>query len=111
MNTNPGDFDFPSFEEGWPRRSNNATLPQVIGAVGEVRPFLQQEFDLFLIASPYRARIRSAHARCALIKVARRLFVGRSAPSSKEGKFASIPIHSCPHGRSEIEENQLCHRM
>ena len=27
----------PSFEEGRPRRSNNATLPQEIGAAGEVR--------------------------------------------------------------------------
>src|SRR5881396_2842413 len=27
----------PSFEEGRPRRSNNATLPQKIGAAGEVR--------------------------------------------------------------------------
>jgi len=36
----------PSFEEGRPRRSNNATLPQEIGAAGEVGCFLQAWSDL-----------------------------------------------------------------
>jgi len=44
----PNDFKmrFPSFEEGRPRRSNEGTLPQEIGAAGEVKPLLQQVSDL-----------------------------------------------------------------
>src|SRR5262245_56903543 len=73
---------FPSSEEGWPRRFKNGSLPHAIGAAGEVRLSFQQVFDL---------------PRCALSKVASRLFIGRIDPSSKEGKqpFSTFfPIHS-----------------
>jgi len=60
----------PSFEEGWPRRSNDGTLPQEIGAAGEVKPLLQQVSDL---------------PRPADFKVALHLLDQRGAPSSKEG--------------------------
>src|SRR5262245_42332831 len=53
---------FPSFEEGWPRRFKNGSLPHVIGAAGEVRLSFQQVLDL---------------PRCALSKVARH-FVSRA---------------------------------
>ena len=62
---------FPSFEEGWPRRFNNATLPQVIGAAGEVRRLMQQVFDL---------------PRCALFKVARHLFNRAQRPLLEGGE-------------------------
>src|SRR5215510_6154002 len=74
---------FPSFEEGWPRRSSeyNATLDSA--RPGRSNAYYKKTSDL---------------PRCALIKVARHLFVGRSAPSSKEGKQL-FPIHS--HLRSD----------
>jgi len=39
----PNDFKMrlPSFEEGRPRRSNEGTLPQEIGAAGEVKTLRQ----------------------------------------------------------------------
>src|SRR5262249_45263773 len=52
------------------RRSNDGTLPQEIGAAGEVEPFPQEVSDL-----PRRAGS----------KVALHLLNRRSAPSSKEG--------------------------
>ena len=61
----------PSFEEGAPRRFNNATLPQVIGAAGEVNhPSVQGLSDL-----PGRADS----------KVALHLLDRRGRPPSKEG--------------------------
>jgi len=36
----------PSFEEGRPRRSQNITLRQVIGAAGEVKLIFQKVSDL-----------------------------------------------------------------
>jgi hypothetical protein len=35
--SDPFGIDFPSFEEGRPRRFKNVSLPQEIGAAGEVR--------------------------------------------------------------------------
>jgi len=61
---------FPSFEEGRTRRSNNVSLPQEIGAAGEVRRPLQAWSDL-----PRRADS----------KVALHLLNRRGTPSSKEG--------------------------
>src|SRR5262249_29616158 len=61
---------FPSLEEGWPRRSSQMQRYLKLGAAGEVKQLLQQRSDL---------------PRCALFKVARHLFKGRSVPSSKEG--------------------------
>ena len=66
----PSRESFPSFEEGRPRRSNIVTLPQEIGAAGEVKTFLQQVSDL---------------PRHADFKVALHLLDRRGAPSSKEG--------------------------
>src|SRR5215831_10218655 len=66
-----GRFFAPSFEEGRPRRSNDVTLPRVIGAAGEVRPLCCDK------------SLTSPAAPC--FKVARHFFTGRSDPSSKEG--------------------------
>src|SRR5215813_10116700 len=64
-------FFGPFFEEGRPRRSNDVTLPQVIGAAGEVRPLCCNK------------SLTSPAAPC--LKVARHFFTGRSDPSSNEG--------------------------
>ena len=40
------DPNSPPFEEGRPRRSNDGTLPQEIGAAGEVKTVPQQVSDL-----------------------------------------------------------------
>src|SRR5215470_15208121 len=61
---------FPSFEEEWPRRSSQMQRYLKLGAAGELKQLLQQRSDL---------------PRCALFKVSRHLFKGRSVPSSKEG--------------------------
>src|SRR5215831_515968 len=63
---------FPSFEEGWPRRSSQMQRYLKLGAAGEVKQLLQQRSDL---------------PRSALFKVARHLFKGRSVPSLKEGNY------------------------
>src|SRR5213596_744942 len=60
---------FEAFEEGWPRRFKDVTLPQVIGAAGEVKPWLRQVSDL---------------PRCALFKLARH-FVNRAQRPLLEG--------------------------
>ena len=64
----------PLFEEGRPRRFNDGTLPQEIGAAGEVKPLLEQVSDL-----PRRADFT----------VALHLLDRHGAPSSKEGIGAS----------------------
>ena len=60
---------FPSFEEGWQRRSSKMPRYLNIGAVGEVKPMLQEGSDL---------------PRCALFKVARH-FVYRAQRPLLEG--------------------------
>src|SRR2546428_13662611 len=62
---------FPSFEEGWPRRSNKciATSNNRRGRGGQTRDSARQS-DHLLMVSPYRAHIRSAHARLRHLKVA-----------------------------------------
>ena len=60
--------EVPSFEEGRPRRSNDGTLPQEIGAAGEVKPLPQHVSDL---------------PRHADFKEALHLLDRRGAPSSR----------------------------
>src|SRR5215831_5133869 len=61
---------FPSFEEGC-RADQVMSRYLKVGAAGEVKRPCNKVSDL---------------PRCALIKVARHLFIGRNVPSSKEGK-------------------------
>src|SRR5215467_8380839 len=62
---------YPSFEEGWPRRSSRCSVTLRSARPGRSNVCCHETYDL---------------PRCALIKVARPFFVGRSDPSSKEGK-------------------------
>jgi hypothetical protein len=62
---------FPSFEEGWQRRSSKMPRYLNIGAVGEVKPMLQEGSDL---------------PRCALFKVARHFVYRAQRPLLEGGK-------------------------
>ena len=70
----------PSFEEGWPRRSNNATLPQEIGAAGEVRRSPYRLYD-GLSAVGYLSNRGLFLPYCEHVL---------SRPSSKEGQTDSV---------------------
>jgi len=70
----------PSFEEGTPRRSNNGTLPQSIGAAGEVKHPSKYVSDL---------------PGCAVTKVACHLLEQRNHPSFEEGN-KNPPLVSSP---------------
>jgi len=72
----------PSFEQGRPRRSNHASLPQEIGAAG--REVQARQRAASRQVKPFRD-IWSDLPRCADFKVARHLLDRLTAPSSKEG--------------------------
>jgi len=129
--TTGGKGEVPSLaKEGTPRHQVNGPVPL------EARPgwFVQLPIigglnQPLLIVSPYRAHIRSAHARLRPLKEASRHFInGRSHPSlSKEGTAAFPPVvfnapvsskkmwdmarHHCKEGWPSDSENIAKHPL
>jgi len=74
---------YPSFEEGRPRRSNKATLPHEIGAAGEV-----SRLSLHGLTSPAVGFSSSEHNPATMLTMR----WGRSFDIGPHGQFVSVGI-------------------
>src|SRR5206468_218686 len=92
--TTCGKGEVPSLaKEGWPRHQVNGPVPLKARPGWFVQlPIIGGLNQPFFLVSPYRAHIRSAHARLRPAKVASRHFIdGASTPPSPRSR---IPAHS-----------------